>query len=136
MCSQLQSPRNDIFSRQAGRTHACRGEGWLTLFGTHWSLKTLTSMMHTDENSQPSSRLMTLMADKNVWKTGGNSMDVMEAYCVMICCYEKGKGKKKTPGRGKKKRESGTQNNPREQRGTRATNTHTHKHTREHDAVT
>lgn len=41
-------------------------------------------MMQTDENSHPNSRLMTLIVDKKVWNTGGNSIDVMEAYCVMI----------------------------------------------------
>lgn len=68
---------------------------------------TLTSMMQTDENSQPSSRLMTLIADRKVWNTGGNSMDVMEAYCVMIYIYTKGKAKqsRKQKAKSKKKKE-------------------------------
>lgn len=44
----------------------------------------LTSIKHTARNSHPRSRLMTLMAVRKVWNTGGNSIEVIAAYCVMI----------------------------------------------------
>lgn len=48
-------------------------------------VKALTSTMQTAVNSHPRSRLITLIVDRNVWKMGGNSIDVIDAYCVMIC---------------------------------------------------
>lgn len=49
-------------------------------------------MMQTDEIPHPNSRLMTLIAERKVWNTVGNSIDVIEAYCVMICGYTCKKG--------------------------------------------
>ena len=42
-------------------------------------------MMQTAPNSQPRSRLMTLIAVRKLWNTDGNSIDVIAAYCTMIC---------------------------------------------------